>query len=78
MDLAESVLSEIRRLSKTPADQIGLESKLRELGLDSLDLAEMGTELEDSLGVMLNDSQTKAIFSAVTVADIVRAISGAG
>lgn len=75
MGMSDVVLGEIRKLSKIEPEQITLESRVRELGLDSLDLAELGNELEDALQIELDDSQTTALFSATTVGDIVRAFA---
>lgn len=42
-------------------DSIHEHTEFRELGLDSLDLAEMAMEWEDEYGVLLDDEQMAAI-----------------
>ena len=49
------------------------EVKIRELGIDSLDMMEIIGSFEDDLGVVLPDDQLAAL---ETVADLERAIQG--
>ena len=72
-ELLEYVSRLIRKYSKLDDDhEISLQSKVRELGIDSIDLMEIVFELEEEYGIEMDDS---VAMSAETLADIMEALS---
>lgn len=55
------------------APEITMESNLRELGLDSLDLVEAVLDVEDKLGITFDDDE---LATFVTMADVVKCAEG--
>ena len=55
------------------APEITMESNLKELGLDSLDLLESVIDVEEILGVKFEDEE---LVTFVTVGDVVRCAEG--
>ncbi len=73
---ADPVLGEIvlllRRIVYAPAGSITPETELHDLGLDSLDLVEVGLELEGLLG---REIAVEALRDVRTVADLARHVA---
>lgn len=55
------------------APEITMESNLREIGLDSLDLVEVVLEVEEKLGINFNDDE---LTTFVTMKDVVKCAEG--
>ena len=55
------------------SSQITLESKLKDLGLDSLDLLEVVIDVEERLGIKFEDEE---LTSFVTMGDVVKCAEG--
>lgn len=55
------------------APEITMESNLREIGLDSLDLVEVVLEVEEKLGITFNDDELNTF---ITMKDVVKCAEG--
>lgn len=53
MDILNLVREYINRVSQKPPENLTLDSRLDEVGLDSLDMLEMMFELEEKYGIVL-------------------------
>jgi Phosphopantetheine attachment site. len=69
----ELILSCIRK-SLPPGTELSLEKSFGELGIDSLRLSQITVEIEDTLGLTLEDSDIEGILTSSTLRDVVRQV----
>ncbi len=72
MDITEKVIQALAERRGTDPKEINLDSKFSDLALDSLDVAELIMDLEDSLNVTIDISRVKG-----TVGDLIQVIQEA-
>ena len=72
MDVASKVINALAERRGTDPKDINLETKLADLSLDSLDVAELVMDLEDSFNITIDISKVKG-----TVGDLVEVIQEA-
>jgi acyl carrier protein len=73
MDISTKVIQALADRRGTDPKDITLETKFSDLSLDSLDVAELVMDLEDSLNVTIDISRVKG-----TVGDLIAVIQEAG
>ena len=79
-DVAAKIIEILRKHMKKPDKEIGLDTKLEELEIESLDLAMIVFDIEDSFGVEIpyNANEEVSDFKTIgTVADRVKQIVAA-
>jgi len=69
--VAEKVIATLASVKRIPADKITLDSNLREMGIDSLDVFTLLFELENAFKISIPDDDVRSI---QTVNDIVEGI----
>ena len=70
MDILQLIRKALHERLDLPEDQVTLEARLEDLGVDSLGLVELGFELEDHLGIRLPQDYA----TPVTVGDMVKIV----
>jgi acyl carrier protein len=74
-DLARDVMAIIHKKIRVERNQIGMDDKLRDLGLESLDALELVFDIEEKFDVAIPVNANDAnIGGFETVADVVRAV----
>jgi acyl carrier protein len=74
-DVAQDVMAIIKRKIRVERDQITMDDKLRELGLESLDALELVFDIEEKFNVEIPVNANDAnIGGFETVADVVREV----
>jgi acyl carrier protein len=73
MDISTKVIQALADRRGTDPKDINLDTKFSDLSLDSLDVAELVMDLEDSLNVTIDISRVKG-----TVGDLITVIQEAG
>ncbi len=68
MDLKNEVIANFKKITKK---EVTLDSDIKSLGLDSLDIVDLLMDLEDKYGV---EFENEEMTSLVTVNDVVKAI----
>lgn len=68
MDLKNEVITNFKKITKK---EVTLDSDIKSLGLDSLDVVDLLMDLEDKYGV---EFENEEMTSLVTVNDVVKAI----
>lgn len=68
MDLKNEVITNFKKITKK---EVTLDSDIKSLGLDSLDIVDLLMDLEDKYGV---EFENEEMTSLVTVNDVVKAI----
>ena len=68
MDLKNEVITNFKKITKK---EVTLDSDIKRLGLDSLDIVDLLMDLEDKYGV---EFENEEMTSLVTVNDVVKAI----
>ncbi|MFD3998780.1 acyl carrier protein [Streptomyces sp. NPDC058548] len=76
IDVSETILESIRTALDEklgiPSDEVHLESRLKEdLGLDSLDLVELLTAVEEQIGSPLNDDLVPHLTTVAKVVELI-------
>lgn len=69
MELKEEVLSKFSKIAKNKT--VTLESNVRELGLDSLDIVDLLMDMEEKYNIEFDNEE---MTSLVTVSDVIKAI----
>jgi len=77
MDLESAIYDAISRICEIPVDQIQRESRLAEIGVDSLASAEIITDVEMRVGRDLPGDVLRRLGDVTTVGDVVRLVEGA-
>jgi len=70
MDILQLIRKALHERLDLPEEQVTLEARLEDLGVDSLGLVELGFELEDHLGIRLPQDYA----TPVTVGDMVKIV----
>lgn len=70
-DVALQVIEAIAKVKRIPPQSVGIESRLEELGMDSLDGLNVFFELEEAFDLSIPDEQARSLRS---VRDIVETI----
>ena len=65
------VMEVIATASHLPLDDLGDETVLRDLGINSMDVVTMVFELEEELGITVD---TQALADLVTIGDVIREV----
>lgn len=74
-DVAQDVMAIIKKKIRVERDQIAMEDKLRDLGLESLDALELVFDIEEKFDVEIPVNANEAnIGGFETVADVVREV----
>lgn len=74
-DVAQDVMAIIKKKIRVERDQIAMDDKLRELGLESLDALELVFDIEEKFNVDIPVNANDAnIGGFETVADVVREV----
>ena len=75
-EVATKIVDILKKHMKEPRDDIGLNTALTDLKIESLDLAMIVFDIEDSFGIEIpyNANDPRPEFD--TVADVVRAVEG--
>ncbi len=68
MDLKNEVITNFKKVSKK---DVTLDSNIKDLGLDSLDIVDLLMDLEDKYGV---EFENEEMTSLTTVGDVVKAV----
>jgi len=66
----QTILACVRK-SLPPGAELSLEKSFGELGLDSLRLSQVIIEIEDNLGLELDDGDVEAVLTSPTLGDMV-------
>lgn len=69
MNLANEVIANFTKIAKNK--EVTLESNVKELGLDSLDIVDLLMDMEEKYGI---EFENEEMTSLVTVGDVVKAI----
>ena len=70
MDIKTEVLKNFTKIAK--AKEVTLDSNIKELGLDSLDIVDLLMDMEEKYGI---EFENEEMTSLVTINDVVSAIS---
>ena len=74
-DVAQDVMAIIKKKIRVERDQIAMDDKLRDLGLESLDALELVFDIEEKFNVEIPVNANEAnIGGFETVADVVREV----
>jgi nodulation protein F len=75
-DVANKIIEILRKHMKKPDKDIALETKLEELEIESLDLAMIVFDIEDSFGVEIpyNQNETEDVGAFKTVGSVVEKV----
>ena len=74
----QAIREELTRIKVPDGDQAGLDTEWRDLDVDSLDLVELVTALEDRFGVKIADGELKAITGVGDAVRVVQRLSAEG
>ena len=74
--LAEKVLGILAKVKRIPRERISIDSPLQDLGLDSLDIILLLSELEDQFKINIPDDKARSIRSVRDVVEGVQILSG--
>ncbi len=69
MDLTKEVIASFTKSAKNK--EISLDSNIKDLGLDSLDIVDLLMDMEDKYGIEFENEEMASI---VTVGDVIKAI----
>jgi acyl carrier protein len=74
-DLSRDVMAIIRKKARIERDEIRMDDKIRELGIESIDALELVFDIEEKFDVAIPVNANEAnIGGFETVADVVRAV----
>ncbi|MGH9744802.1 MAG: acyl carrier protein [Candidatus Acidiferrales bacterium] len=71
-EVADKVVATLASVKRIPADKITLETKLQDLGIDSLDVFTLLFELENAFKVSIPDDDVRSIRSVNDVVEGVK------
>ena len=69
MDLTNEVLAKFTKIAKNK--EVTLESNIKDLGLDSLDIVDLLMDMEEKYGI---EFENEEMSSLVTVSDVIKAV----
>lgn len=73
-DVAEKVVAILRKNMKTPPDSIPLDTKLADLDIESLDLAVIVFDIEDTFGIQIPYNANEDMADFATVSSVVERV----
>ena len=73
-DVAEKIIAILRKNMRNPDKDITLDTKLTDLEIESLDLAVIVFDIEDTFGIQIPYNANSAATDFATVGDVVKAI----
>jgi len=73
--ISEKVLSTLASVKHIPAETISLDSRLEDLGIDSLDTIVLLSELERQFRISISDDEARSIRSVRDVVDGIRKLA---
>lgn len=76
--MAETVLAILASVKRIPREQIALDSRLQDLGVDSLDTIVLLCELEEKFQISIPDEQARSIRSVRDIVEGVRRLRDNG
>jgi acyl carrier protein len=76
--ILQVIREEMARIKVPDADKAGMDSDWRDLDIDSLDLVELVTALEDRFSIKIADGELKEISGVGDAVRLVSRLSGAG
>ena len=74
-DVAPKIIEILKKHMKEPRDDIGLDTKLEELDIESLDLAMIVFDIEDSFGIEIPYNANEEVEDFKTVGSVVDRVS---
>ena len=69
MDLKNEVIAKFSKIAKNK--EVTLESNIKDLGLDSLDIVDLLMDMEEKYGI---EFENEEMSSLVTVSDVIKAV----
>lgn len=69
MDLTNEVIAKFSKIAKNK--EVTLESNIKDLGLDSLDIVDLLMDMEEKYGI---EFENEEMSSLVTVSDVIKAV----
>jgi acyl carrier protein len=76
--ILQAIRDELTRIKVPDADKATMDTDWREIDVDSLDLVELVTALEDRFGVKIADGELKEISGVGDAVKLVQRLSDAG
>lgn len=73
-----AIRDELARIKVPDAEQASMDSEWRDMDVDSLDLVELVTSLEDQFGVKIADGELKEIMGVGDAVRLVQRLAGSG
>ena len=73
--VTENILSILASVKRIPREQIALDSRLQDLGIDSLDTIVVLCELEDKFQISISDEQARSIRNVRDIVEGVRRLA---
>jgi acyl carrier protein len=73
--IEQRVLEALRELAEEP-DTVVPEATLEEIGVDSLDLVELGQMVDDEYGIELTEEHFKGVSTVGDVIGVIRTVAG--
>ncbi|MEO0618754.1 MAG: phosphopantetheine-binding protein [Pseudomonadota bacterium] len=74
-DVAPKIIEILKKHMKEPRDDIGLDTKLEDLDIESLDLAMIVFDIEDSFGIEIPYNANEEVEDFKTVGSVVERVS---
>ncbi|MEL6288060.1 MAG: acyl carrier protein [Pseudomonadota bacterium] len=74
-DVAPKIIEILKKHMKEPRDDIGLDTKLEDLEIESLDLAMIVFDIEDSFGIEIPYNANEEVEDFKTVGSVVDRVS---
>ncbi len=74
-DVAPKIIDILKKHMKEPRDDIGLDTKLEDLDIESLDLAMIVFDIEDSFGIEIPYNANEEVEDFKTVGSVVDRVS---
>ena len=69
MDLTNEVIAKFSKIAKNK--EVTLESNIKDLGLDSLDIVDLLMDMEEKYGI---EFENEEMSSLITVSDVIKAV----
>lgn len=76
--VTENILSILASVKRIPREQIALDSRLQDLGIDSLDTIVLLCELEEKFQISIPDEQARSIRNVRDIVEGIRRLADNG